>query len=170
VPDATALLGPAEDIPLPDSSMDVVTVGQAFHWFDQPAALAEMRRVLRPGGIVGLLYNARDDREQWVADMAAIDGGGDILSQVEPERWAALAGDDGFVDVERRDFPNPVPFSAERLTGFAWSTSSVSTRPPAERDDALRRLAELAETHPDVAGRSSFPMPFVTVVVRAARR
>ena len=48
--DVDALDGTAEAIPLPDASVDAVTVGQAFHWFDPPTALAEIDRVLRPGG------------------------------------------------------------------------------------------------------------------------
>ena len=46
LPEVEALAGTAEAIPLPDASVDAVTVGQAFHWFDPEAALAEMRRVL----------------------------------------------------------------------------------------------------------------------------
>ena len=59
-PTATqALDGTAEAIPLPDDSADAVTVGQAFHWFDGPKALAEIERVLRPGGALALAWNRR---------------------------------------------------------------------------------------------------------------
>jgi SAM-dependent methyltransferase len=159
VPEAEALEGSAERIPVADRSVDLVTVGQAFHWFDQEAALAEIRRVLRPRGVVGLLANARDDAEPWVAEMLAIDGGGDRLSQVATDRWRALEADPAFDRLERRDFPNPTAFTAERLTGFAASTSGVST---------LRRLGELARSHPALTGRATFAMPFVTVAVRSA--
>ena len=53
VPDATLLSGAAEQIPLADGAVDAVLVGQAFHWFDQPRALDEMARVLRPGASSG---------------------------------------------------------------------------------------------------------------------
>jgi len=61
VPGIEVLDGTAEAIPLPDSSCDVVTVAQAFHWFDAPAALEEISRVLRPGGRLALLWNERDE-------------------------------------------------------------------------------------------------------------
>ena len=58
-PTARALDGTAEAMPLPDDSADAVTVGQAFHWFDGPRALAEIERVLRPGGALALVWNRR---------------------------------------------------------------------------------------------------------------
>src|SRR6185437_15550636 len=50
-------VGTAERIPLPDASVDAVFVGDAFHWFDGPVAVAEIDRVLRPGRGVALLWN-----------------------------------------------------------------------------------------------------------------
>lgn len=59
VPGVTMLDGTAECLPLPSASVDAVVVAQAFHWFDGPVALAEIHRVLRPGGGLGLLWNRR---------------------------------------------------------------------------------------------------------------
>lgn len=60
VPQATALAGSAEQIPLPDASVDVITIGQAMHWFDLDKALPEMARVLRPAGRLAALWNVDD--------------------------------------------------------------------------------------------------------------
>lgn len=60
LPQAHALDGTAEQLPLADASVDAVVVGAAFHWFDQSVALAEIARVLRPPGVLGLLGNAFD--------------------------------------------------------------------------------------------------------------
>lgn len=60
VPGVETLAGTAEQIPLPDSSVDDVVCAQAFHWFDADRALAEIHRVLRAGGALGLIWNSRD--------------------------------------------------------------------------------------------------------------
>ena len=64
LPDVRALEGTAESLPLADGSVDAVVAGQAFHWFDAPAALAEFHRVLGKGGRLGLVWNVRDRRQQ----------------------------------------------------------------------------------------------------------
>lgn len=56
-PGVTALSGTGQDIPLPDASVDAVFAGQAFHWLDEERAVAEIARVLRPGGAVVLMWN-----------------------------------------------------------------------------------------------------------------
>ena len=81
-PRADVLDGRAEEIPLPAASVDAVLVGQAFHWFDRERALAEVVRVLRPGGTVGLLWNLLDDRVPWVADVADL-----IAPTAATPRW-----------------------------------------------------------------------------------
>lgn len=72
LPELRVLDGIAEAIPLDDASIDAVTVGQAFHWFDGPVALAEIARVLRPGGRLGLIWNLRDESVAWVAELTTL--------------------------------------------------------------------------------------------------
>jgi SAM-dependent methyltransferase len=65
--------GFAEQIPLPDASVDAVTVGDAFHWFDKPPALAEIRRVLRPGGGLAILSTMPDwSGASWAHDLGTL--------------------------------------------------------------------------------------------------
>ncbi len=70
-PDVPAHVGGAEEIPLPDRSVDAVVAGQAAHWFDPVPASAELRRVLRPGGVIGFVWNTRDETVPWVAALGA---------------------------------------------------------------------------------------------------
>lgn len=72
VPGVPVVGGTAEDLPLADGSMDAVVVAQAFHWFDAPVALAEIARVLRPGGSLSLVWNERDDSDPVMAELVRI--------------------------------------------------------------------------------------------------
>src|SRR6201999_4523290 len=67
-PQAEGLAGRGEDIPLPDGSVDAVTISAAWHWLDPERAVPEITRVLRPGGRLGVLWVSRDVRVPWVAE------------------------------------------------------------------------------------------------------
>jgi SAM-dependent methyltransferase len=71
-PGVEVLDGTAEDMALPDASVDACTVAQAFHWFDGPRALAEIHRVLRPGGRLGLVWNRRDGSQPLQRELDAV--------------------------------------------------------------------------------------------------
>src|SRR5207237_10041328 len=78
VPEAEALEGAAEALPLADSSADAITVAAAFHWFRRDEALAEFARVLRPDGRLAIVYNLRDpesDLQQELSRMLELHGG-----------------------------------------------------------------------------------------------
>ena len=70
LPSVPALKGTAEDIPLDDAAVDVVLVAQAWHWVDVDRAVPEVARVLVPGGRLGLVWNERDERHDWVAQLS----------------------------------------------------------------------------------------------------
>ena len=173
--DVTILDGTAEAIPLPDRSVDAVTAAQAFHWFDPDLALAEVRRVLRRGGHLFLVWNVRDRRHDWVRRF------GDLLvDDPEAERpydsyhdvdyARVIAQSEGFGPVELWSHEWEQPCTRELLVARAASVSVVAALPEGDRRRVLGRVRRLAETHPDLAGRSSFPFPYVTRVHRCRRR
>jgi len=164
---ARVLAGTAEEIPLPDGSVHLVTVGQAFHWFDLERALPELARVLRPGGTLALLYNSRDDSVAWVRALSDLVG--------DPER-ADHVSTTPELDPYELDPPFEfdgvleTPFEQEldtaTLVDLVASRSYVITLPPRQRATLLDRVAELARTHPQLVGRQHFSMPYVTQVQR----
>jgi SAM-dependent methyltransferase len=66
-PGAEVLAGRGEAIPLPDASVDAVVISSAWHWLDPERAVPEITRVLRAGGVLGVMWIARDARVPWVA-------------------------------------------------------------------------------------------------------
>jgi len=170
LPQVTALAGTAEAIPMARGSADVVVVGQAFHWFQPRAALAEIARVLVPGGVLGLLWNMRDDAEPWVEALShAMGGAGDTASQGIEEETAPVAADPRFTAVELRSFTHAETFDRARLLALAASTSGVASLPPGQREQALAAVERLAAEHPHLCGRETFPLPYRTDVARAVR-
>ncbi|MBG0741555.1 class I SAM-dependent methyltransferase [Paeniglutamicibacter antarcticus] len=77
-PAVRTMVGTAERIDLPDSCMHVVTAAQAWHWVDPLAASAEISRVLRPGGVLGLVWNQLDVSVPWVHRLSRIMHAGDV--------------------------------------------------------------------------------------------
>jgi SAM-dependent methyltransferase len=72
-PEVTTHLAGADALPLPDASVDAVLVADAWHWFPRERAVAEVRRVLRPGGWLGLVWNVPRPVEDWELELAGLD-------------------------------------------------------------------------------------------------
>jgi SAM-dependent methyltransferase len=174
LPGVPALPGTAEEIPLPGGCADAVLVAQAWHWFDEPAAAAEIARVLRPGGSLGLVWNEQDDSVAWVAQMRVLVGELKSVDAVEQrpdgeDDWAPDLGPD-FGPPAARTFRNAQHLDLPTLLDNIASRSYVITLPDAERDRTLAAVAELVRTHPDTAGLTTYHLPYRTRCWRAYRR
>ncbi|HYF71893.1 MAG TPA: class I SAM-dependent methyltransferase, partial [Nocardioides sp.] len=90
LPDVRTSVAGAEELPVPDASYDVVVVAQAFHWFDHERALPEIARVLKPGGRLAVVWNARDERIPWVRRLGALIGTQEQRRSVEPLESSGL--------------------------------------------------------------------------------
>ena len=138
---ATAMPGTAEQIPLDDASVDCVFVGQAFHWFDGPAAMAEIARVLRPGGSVGLLWLLADDNDALTEKICEVVADDEMrASIIDPDQTPPYADIEGIATPERRLFPHQETYDADRLTAWVLSLSRTILLPPDERAALLERV------------------------------
>jgi ubiquinone/menaquinone biosynthesis C-methylase UbiE len=154
VPGVEVLEGTAEGIPLPDSSVDVVTVAQAFHWFDAPKALREIARVLRPGGWLALLWNERDESTPWVAEMSRIIRWHErTVSRYQHVSWAEIVGEAGlFTPLQEEQVLWDQPLTRDLLAERVRSISYIAAMPEPERErqvaDVVGLVSRLAEPFP----------------------
>jgi len=162
VPGVPVLEGTAERIPLPGGSVDAVLVAQAWHWVDPARAVPEVARVLRPGGQLGLLWNIRDERADWVAGLGVILRQSDGANAVSSTVSAAPAVGPPFAPLERRDVGWVHHLSPGALVDMVSSRSYVSTLPAADHDKLLNGLRHLMRTHPSLAGVGEIALPYVT--------
>jgi SAM-dependent methyltransferase len=143
-PGIEALDGTAEAMPLPDDSADAVTVGQAFHWFDGPKALAEIERVLRPGGALALVWNRRpaesSDLHAQISEIIA-PYRGDAPSHGSGAWRATFAGRD--LQEHRFDFVQRL--DADGLADRVGSTSFIAALDEPERARVLERVRALVD-------------------------
>jgi SAM-dependent methyltransferase len=158
VPGVTVHAGSAEEIPLADSSVDAVLVAQAWHWVDLSRAVSEVARVLVPGGRLGLVWNIRDEREDWVAEL------GQILHDPGDHRREdrGIIGPP-FGPVERCDVEWTHRLGPDELIDLAASRSYVITMPEEQRAAVLAGIRRLASR----AGSGGLVLPYVTECYRA---
>jgi SAM-dependent methyltransferase len=161
-PGAFMQLGNAEVIPLPDDYADVITVAQAFHWFDHALALPEIARVLRSRGRLALIWNTRDDREPWVKELSSTIGV-EVVSRddaVVPIDASGLFG-----PVELTTFPWVQRLDAAILRDLVLSRSYVAVKSPEEREKILAGVDRLFAEN---ATEGEIELPYVTQCYRAA--
>ncbi|HWU30941.1 MAG TPA: class I SAM-dependent methyltransferase [Microbacterium sp.] len=166
VPGVPTYVGTAESLPLPDASLDAVVLGQAWHWVDPETASAEIGRVVRPGGTLGLIWNARDNRVDWVRRFTAImhasaaeemlDAGGPTVAapfgELEAERWEWVR-----------------PMTRAQLHRMADSRSYLITAAEQERASIHEGMDALFDEL-GVTGEDTIDLPYVTTAFRARRR
>lgn len=164
--DVEILAGSADAIPLPDASVDAVVCAQAFHWFATKEALAEIRRVLAPGGALGLIWNVRDETVPWVAALSAIT---DAIESAAPRyktgAWRRLFPAEGFLALDERHVRHAHVGSPERVIVQRTLSVSFIAALPADRQAAVeRRVRALIDTTPELAGRSEIAFPYETAM------
>ena len=141
VPGVDTMVGAAESIPLAHASVDAVIVGQAFHWFDHARALPEIARVLRPQGVLGLLWNNHDTVVPWVRRLHRAMIGEDFLSgNDEFDPMPILLQSDLFSLVETARFRHWHDLDRNGLRQLAQSHSRVAVLTESRRESVLEQI------------------------------
>ena len=164
LPGVRALEGTAQAIPLADGAVDAVLCAQAFHWFAGGEALAEIHRVLKPGGRLGLVWNVRDESVPWVAAMTA------ILKPFETGtprfhsgQWRQAFTGRLFTDLEETSFPHQHAGSPrEVIVDRSLSVSFIANLPAAERARVERQLLDLVAGRPELRNQETVAVPYRT--------
>ncbi len=141
--------GVAEEIPLPDGSVDAVLAADSFHWFDQDRALPEIRRVLRPRGGVAILRSLPRFQRPWGHDL------GSLLSQARPVHPAydgegpafALSEQRGYEPVQEMTVTSLQPSDRDRLLAYVASISWIGALEEPDRTELLVDASRILEQH-----------------------
>ena len=145
LPTVTAINGIAEEMPIEDASVDVITVGQAFHWFNATAAIVDMHRVLKPGGGLGVVSNGWNLTVPWVSRMQEVvhSYAGDTPRH-DTSTWRDEVDNSRlFTQLREQVFPHVVTGDLTTLLFRVSSVSYISVLEEGERAHVLRKVAEI---------------------------
>ena len=164
LPHVTTLQGTAERLPIPNSSVDLVTFAQAWHWVDVDTSTAEVLRVLKPGGRLGLIWNSRDDSVPWVADLSrAMNPGLHAAGSFAPTLG------DGLAVVEQRTDRWTQQTTRDGILSLATTRSYYLVATKSEQADIRSRIVAVLDAHAETR-QDPVPLPYVTEAWVAARQ
>jgi len=174
LPAVPLVRGVVEHLGVRDDSFDVVTVAQAFHWFDFQAALSELARVLAPDGVLVLVWNARDASVPWVDELTRLveqRTGGRPYDDHREVSWSEVVAASGrFGPLDERRYPNPIPTTLDGVIDRLRSTSFVAVLDDAERAVLLDAARDLLAGHPELVGTFAYPHHTIVHAARLAHR
>ncbi|MBL1419261.1 MAG: methyltransferase domain-containing protein [Alphaproteobacteria bacterium] len=156
----------AEDLPFDDDQFNLITVGQAVHWFDRPKFYPEMMRVLKKGGVLALIENNRS----WQTD-AFFAKYEDLLEAHSPNYsrhyrdtdYMAEMADAGFKDVTAHESIWQRVMSAAEFTDMSCSSSKMAAARKATDDAVLGELRKLIAEYVDADGKLA--IDYVTKII-----
>lgn len=162
-PDIPLVSSTAEQLPIAGGTLDAITVAQGFHWFDGPVALAEFARVLRPGGRLGLIWNARDRSNDLVDQLWS------IMDRVEKrapwrmhERWSdsAFVEQSDFTPLTEATFHHAQELTREQVLGRFRSVSHIAVLPPDQQEQVIDEIRQMLDSHPLAVGQELVTIPY----------
>lgn len=165
IPAAIAHEAASDAMPFEDGSLDAVLVAEAWHWFPVDSTIAEVRRVLKPGGWLGLVWNIVTPAEWWEFDVARIDPDKKGVDEDSPTPAAP---------------PSPFPESELETARFRWSweitpdhfvaqlatNSAVLAMSPEDRAIPLDAARDVLQRACEERGAATLPFQHVAACMR----
>jgi SAM-dependent methyltransferase len=164
-PGATARAGTADAIPFADMTFDAVVCAQSFHWFATEIAVSEIRRVLKPRGILGMVWNVRDERVPWVKALTEIiEPYNANVPRYGTMRWARLFPAPGFGPLDELRLPHDGHHGSpdDVIVGRTLSTSFIAALPPDQQQRVADSVRAVIAATPELAGKKSVSYPYVS--------
>ena len=157
--------GIAEALPLADSSVDLITVAQAFHWFEGDSAIQEIHRVLRKGGGLALVYNVRDSTIPWVGkvnklvDQYEFEG---TIPRHKSGKWKAAfeRTTNLFTPLEEAQFHSVQRGNEELIIKRFTSVSYIAALPERKKMEFENKVRTILHTDPGTAGMEVIELPY----------
>ena len=163
LPGVEVLIGTAEAIPMPDRSVGLICCATAFHWFDYHKATTEIIRVLHRGGALALIWNVRDARVAWVAELTKLfDSYAGDTPRHSTGKWRLIFGDRRLRHLATRRYPHAQSMPARGIVDRVLSTSFIAVLPADEQQVVRARVAHLIDNDPLLAGKETIQFPYVT--------
>jgi SAM-dependent methyltransferase len=167
-PEAGAIRGKAEQLPIRSATLDAVLVSSAWHWMDPDKTVAEVGRVLRPGGVFGVIRNGPDRSVDWVSGLLGVRNRSSADEKERARRHRLdLPPQAPFVDLENCSISWSLPMTRDELVGLAGTYSSTIVMAPEQRE---RELARVRETVESAVGEEGVVMPMLCRCWRTVRR
>ncbi|MET7402966.1 class I SAM-dependent methyltransferase [Dactylosporangium sp. NPDC005572] len=162
--DGDARAGSATGIPVEDATQDVVTAGQAYHWFATEEAHTEIARVLKPGGSFVPIWNVRDESVPWVADLSAVFDGHRGREALDERFLPESQFGPRFGAAELREFAWSATHTADSLVELVRSRSYYLVSDEPTRSKLEHEVRALVQEQGD-----RFELPYVTYAYRARK-
>jgi SAM-dependent methyltransferase len=154
-PEAEVMAGRGEDIPLPDASVDAVVISSAWHWLDPELAVPEITRVLRVGGVLGVMWISRDARVPWIEEFNQLaresreaDRKPDRAPAGHRRRRVTFPAGTPMSAVEEHTVAFSLPMTKDDLVGLLGTYSGVITLEAGRRADFSRRVQAFLDRQP----------------------
>ena len=168
--------GTAEDTGLEGARFDVATAGEAWHWFDGPRALAEIARIVKPGGGFAFFWNVVDEgrselvaAERQLVTEYGVSGGDIRLPGPRPETADTVRDTRAFDEATFIQVPHLVPMTGAEYLGFARTKSHLRTAPADVQERYVRAFDDMLRAH-GVGPATRIDVPFIVDCWLARRR